>query len=257
MADNFTKKSFPKSRNLISDVMWLSRKKSMIHGLCEVDISITRDILKNYNSGKDQKVSLLSYILYCYSRSVEKFDNFNTIKKGRKIITYNDVDVSVIIERELDGKKFPMNYIIRNCNKLLPEEINNELTKAKSTPVGEIMYDKKINFFASLPAFIRRMTLTFISTSPRLSRQYFGTTGVTSTHTVIKGQFWGMPSSPATMAMTIGSIYRKVVKINDGLTEREFICLTFSADHELNDGADGIRLFNHFKEMLESGYGLK
>lgn len=229
----------------------------MIHGLCEADISITRDILKNYNSGKDKKVSLLSYILYCYARSIEKFDNFNTIKKGGKIITYNDIDVSVIIERELDGKKYPMNYIIRHCNKLSPVEINNELIKAKSTPVGEIMYDRKINFFASLPSFIRRIILSYISSSPRLSRQYFGTTGVTSTHTVIKGQFWGMPSSPATMAMTIGSIYRKVIKEKGEFIEREFICLTFSADHELNDGADGIRLFNHFKEMFESGYGLK
>lgn len=256
MPDNFTKKSFPRSRNLISDVMWLSRKKSMIHGLCEADISGTRQYLKAYNSGKDQRVSLLSYLLYCYSRSIVKFNNFNTIKKGSKVITYKDVDVSVIIERELDGVKYPMNYIIRNCNKLSLEDINDELTKAKSTPLGEIMYDKKITLFASLPAFIRRMILSYISKSPRLSRQYFGTTGVTSTHTVIKGQFWGMPSSPATIAMTVGSIYRKVVKEKGQFVEREFICLTFSADHELNDGADGIRLFNYFKDLLESGYGL-
>jgi pyruvate/2-oxoglutarate dehydrogenase complex dihydrolipoamide acyltransferase (E2) component len=255
--NNFRKSRFPKSRNLISDVMWLSKKKSLIHGLCEIDITGTRAYLKNYNSGSTPKVSLLSYMLFCYAKSLSKFESFNSFKKGMSVYTYEDVDISVIVERELNGEKYPMNYIIRNCNNKTIEEINSELITAKNTPLGEIMFNKKIRLFASLPAFVRRAIISYVARSPNLARQYFGTTGVTSVHTVSKGQFWGMPVSPASMTMTIGSIYKKYAPGNNGIEENDFLCVTMSAEHELNDGVNGIRLFNYMKDLVESGYGLK
>ena len=253
----FTKNRFPKSRNLISDVMWLSKKKSLIHGLCEIDITETRQYLKEYNSGRNPRVSLLSYLIYCYAIALKKFDGFNTLKKGRSVYTYEDVDVSVIVERELDGIKYPMNYIIRNCDRKTIDDINSELNTAKETPLGEVMYDKKIRLFTSLPSFVRRAILGYISRSPKLAKQYFGTTGVTSLHTVVKGQFWGMPVSPATMTMTIGSIHKKYSRINGEIKENDFLCVTMSAEHELNDGVNGVRLFNYMKGLVETGYGLK
>ena len=256
-SNNYSVTKFPKSRNLITDVMWLSKKKSLIHGLCEVNISGTREYLKKYNDNKNPRVSLLSYLIYCYANSMKEFKSFNSMKKGNKIITYSAVDVSVIVERELDGEKYPMNYIIRNCDTKSPAEVNQELINAKNTPLGEIMYDKKISFFASLPAFVRRAILKYISRSPKHSRKYFGTTGVTSLHTVIKGQFWGMPVSPASMTMTIGSIHKKYTRINGKVEQDDFLCITMSAEHELNDGVNGIRMFNYMKDLIESGYGLK
>lgn len=257
MDKNYRKSKFPKSRNLISDVMWLSKKKSLIHGLCEIDITGTRTFLKNYNTGNSQRVSLLSYMLYCYAKALTKFESFNSLKKGKRVFTYNDVDVSVIIERELDGEKYPMNYIIRKCDKKSLEEINGELITAKNTPMGKVMYDKNIRMFASLPAFIRRSIMSYISGNPKLARQYFGTTGVTSVHTVSKGQFWGMPVSPASMTMTIGSIYKKYAPGKNGFKEKDMLCVTMSAEHELNDGVNGIRMFNYMKDLIEAGYGLK
>lgn len=253
----FTKGRFPASRNLISDVMWLSKKKSLIHGLCEINITGTRAYLKQYNSGRNPRISLLSYLIFCYANALSKYREFNTLKKGRSVYTYDDIDVSVIIERELDGNKYPMNYIIRRCDKKTPDEINSELITAKETPLGEVMYDKKIRFFASLPAFIRRAIMRYISRSPKLAREYFGTTGVTSLHTVIKDQFWGMPVSPATMTMTLGSIHKKYTKVKEGIAEHDFLCVTMSAEHELNDGVNGVRMFNYMKGLIESGYGLK
>ena len=253
----YKKSRFPSSRNLISDVMWLSKKKSLIHGLCEIDITETRKQLKEYNTGKNPRVSILSYLIYCYAKALKKFNEFNALKKRSSVYTYEDVDVSVIVERELDGKKYPMNYIIRKCDAKTVDEINSELITAKETPMGEVMYDKKIRLFASLPAFIRRAIMGYISRSPKLAKQYFGTTGVTSLHTVVKGQFWGMPVSPATMTMTIGSIHKKYTQIDGDFVENDFLCVTMSAEHELNDGVNGVRLFNYMKDLVESGYGLK
>ena len=255
--NGFRKTRFPKSRNLISDVMWLSKKKSLIHGLCEINITKTRDLLKDYNFGRNPRVSLLSYMIFCYAKALKKFDGFNSLKKGKNVYTYNDVDVSVIVERELDGEKYPMNYIIRNSDKKSLDDINSELVTAKNTPLGEIMYDRKIRLFASLPGFIRRAILGYISRNPKLAQQYFGTTGVTSLHSVVKGQFWGMPVSPAAMTMTIGSINKKYTPVAGRMEENDFLCVTMSAEHELNDGVNGIRLFNYMKDLVENGYGLR
>ena len=242
-------KKFSAVRNLISDVMWLSRKKSNISSYTRFNITELRRLLKSYNSGKGEKISLLSYILYCYAKSLIKFKDFNSFMKGKKVYIFDDVDVSVIIEREHEGERIPMNYIIREANKKSPAEINFELDKAKDSPLGDVIFDKNIKLYSSLPSFMRRRIISYISNNPKLARKYFGTTGITAVHTILRKELWGQPVSPVTVALTLGSITR--------INENEFINITLTADHELVDGAEGARFVNYFGDLVESGSELK
>ena len=242
-------KKFSAVRNLISDVMWLSRKKSNISSYTRFDITELRKLLKSYNAVKEEKISLLSYIICCYAKSLIKFKDFNSFRKGKKIYIFEDVDVSVIIEREHDGERIPMNYIIRKANNRSPVAINSELTEAKNSPLGDVIFDKNIKLYSSLPSFIRRRIISYISNNPMLAREYFGTTGVTAVHTILRKELWGQPVSPVTVALTLGSITR-----DNG---NEFINITLTANHELVDGAEGARFVNYFGDLVESGSELK
>lgn len=238
-------KKFSEVRNLISDVMWLSRKKSNISSYTRFNITELRKQLKSFNKDKEEKTSLLSFILCCYAQSLYQFRNFNSLKKGKKIYIFDDVDVSVIIERKYEGNRIPMNYIIREANKKSPVDINIELTSAKNSPLGDVIFDKNIKLYSSFPSFIRHRIISYISRRPKLFRQYFGTTGITAVHTILRKELWGQPISPVTVALTLGSITR--------INENEYINITLTADHELVDGAEGARFVNYFGDLVESG----
>mgnify|MGYP002622797231 CR=1 FL=1 len=244
----YTIKKFPAVRNLVSDVMWLSRKKSHISSYTRFIINDTRKSLKAYNDGRSEKISLLSYIISCYAESLVKFKDFNSFRKGKKIYVFDNVDVSVIIEREFEGSRIPMNYIIRAANKKTLIEINSELLTAKNSPLGQVIFNKNIKLYSLLPLFIRHRIISFIANRPKQACKYFGTTGVTAVHTILRRELWGQPVSPVTVALTLGSITR-----DNG---NEFINITLTADHELVDGAEGARFVNYFGDLVESGYGL-
>ena len=252
-------KKYSTLRNLIADVAREGKKKKQIHSLFEVDISTCRRLLRERKASGQSILSLTGYITFCFSSALSKHKNISAYRKGkRKIVLFDDVDISTIIEREVDGTKIPMNYIIRKANEKSPEEIEKEMEIAKNSKIGNVILDKKIRTFSRLPLRVRKIIWRYIMRNPLRVKEYLGTAGVTALHVYGRGMSWGMPLSPLTSSITLGGIYEKPVRNDEKeIGFREHLCITATTDHEVVDGAEGMRFLQHFKKMIESGHGLQ
>ena len=62
-----------------------------------------------------------------------------------------------------------------------------------------------------------------------------------------------IPITPMTMALSIGSIEKKLVLQAGQAVERDFIHLAINVDHAIIDGAPLMRFVHRFKEALLNG----
>ncbi len=52
-------------------------------------------------------------------------------KGGNQLVIFDDVDVNIAIEHEVNGEKVPLTYIIRAANEKEYHHINQEIQKAQ------------------------------------------------------------------------------------------------------------------------------
>lgn len=239
-------------RRLIHDVSWLGKQKHHIHINAEVDITESRKSIKKLS----QPVSLLSYFIYCFAQAMKKHPELNSCIVGRKQFIFNSIDLSLIIERKVGDKLLPMNYIIRDAGSRNIFELDKEIKDAKSTAIGEKMLDKKIQFFSKLPWFLRKLIWKFIFRKPNLMKEFLGTTGMTSAYNYSKGMFWGIPISPLTSTLSIGSVYYKTIMKNGVPEEATKLCVTLCVDHDVIDGGEAGRYMLTFSDYIKNSHGL-
>jgi pyruvate/2-oxoglutarate dehydrogenase complex dihydrolipoamide acyltransferase (E2) component len=72
-----------------------------------------------------------------------------------------------------------------------------------------------------------------------------------------KGAGWGVPPAPPSVCwITVGGIGQKRADAGGQITERDYLNLTVSFDHNMVDAASAARFTERLKELIESGYGL-
>jgi pyruvate/2-oxoglutarate dehydrogenase complex dihydrolipoamide acyltransferase (E2) component len=71
------------------------------------------------------------------------------------------------------------------------------------------------------------------------------------------GPMWLTPLTSATVTLAVGTIVKRPVLVDDGLQEREHLCLTVSFDHDIVDGAPAARFARRLAELLTSGDELR
>lgn len=251
-SENVTIRKVNPLRKLIHDVSWLGSKRHHIYINGEVEITESRKSIKKLS----QRVSLLSYIIYCFVQAMKKHPELNSTLVGNKHYIFNSIDLSLIVERKVGEKLLPMNYIIRDAGSRNIYEIDGEIKNAKSTAIGEKILDKKTKLFSKLPWFLRKLIWKIISRKPKLMKELLGTTGMTSSLNYSKGMFWGVPISPLTSAISIGSVYYKTILKNGVPEEATKLCVTLCVDHDVIDGGGAGRFMLTFADYIKNSHGL-
>ena len=250
-----SQRSYPQLRNAILDIMAEGRRKNIINLLFEADLTLLRHQLPQIEQASGQRPSLTACIIHALARTVDKDRSMQSYRlKTNKVVVFDEVDVAVMIEREIDGHTLPVVHIVRAANRKGLDEIHLEITRAKVAPLGERgpMSNLEQRFFA-LPAFLRQPVWFFIRRNPYLFKQLAGTVGVTSLGMHATGSAVLLPITPMTLTLSIGTIDTKVVLENGAPVEREIIRMNLGADHDLVDGAPLMRFAERFRKCLESG----
>ena len=112
-------------------------------------------------------------------------------------------------------------------------------------------------WFFLLPAFLRKALWFFIRRNPYWFKDFAGTAGVTSMGMYASGAAVGVPITPMTLTLTIGTIEKKLVLQNGQVVERDFIHLNLSVDHDIIDGAPLMRFAERFKQILRDRTALR
>jgi pyruvate/2-oxoglutarate dehydrogenase complex dihydrolipoamide acyltransferase (E2) component len=252
-SDKYTKVTYPKIRRATIGVLKAARRKNMIHSIIEVDISNARRNIRKIKKETKNYISFTGYIIYCVSKAVNENKIMHAYRnKKNQLILFNDVDVSTTIERKIDNNSEVVAMIVRGANHKTIAEISEEIKTEKEKDVSEAEVFRSINLFLTIPSFIRQLVFRLLDKSPKLMKKKAGTIMVTSANMVGSGAGWGIPVATHTLNITIGGLVDRLVEQNNIIEKRQHLCLTFSFDHDIIDGAPAARFIRNIKKIIES-----
>jgi len=168
----------PKMRNIIIDLLEEASKSFKVHAVFEIDVTKSRQIIKDYINRTGESLSFTGYIVYVVAKMVDKYKYMHAIRSGKEIYTFEDVDISVLVEREDNkDKKVLVTYIVRSANKKTYREISQEIRTAQSAGLkgnclGSDIDTRRNNLLVAMPKIIRKIIFWYMRKKPvRLSRK--------------------------------------------------------------------------------------
>ncbi len=250
---------YPRLRNFVLDVLAEGRRKNIVHLMLEADIGGITERLAARRPGGQELVSMTSYIAKSFACAIEIDKRVQAYRLGKsRLIAFDDVDLAFMIERQWEGASIPVFYIVRAAQRKGAPEIHRELQAARTTPLATNgpMNALETQFFL-LPRFLRKAVWFVIRRNPYWFKDVAGTAAVTSLGMYASGSAAGIPITPMTLTLTIGTIEKKPALQDGQLVEREVVHLVLSVDHDVVDGAPLMRFTERFKQLLRDGTALQ
>jgi pyruvate/2-oxoglutarate dehydrogenase complex dihydrolipoamide acyltransferase (E2) component len=258
-AGNYKIMQYPKLRRVQALSLHSAQRLPMIHLLIEVDVTKARQLLREHKTKTGESLSFTAFILHCLAQAVSENKMMQAYQKGQKqLVLFDDVDVAITIEREMEGNKQPIIYIIRAANQKSLQEIHQEIRTAQHQAVKDAWEGMK--WFGFLPLVGFRIIWPFlwriIRTYPQVQRKFAGTVGVSAVGMFGDGGGWGIPINAHTLDLTIGGIAEKPGIVDGQIAIREFLSMTLSVNHNIIDGVPAARATSRLKELIEDGFSL-
>jgi len=242
----------PRLRNFVMDVLAEGARKRIAHVLLEADVGGIKQQLAELPLGGGEPVSMTSYIARSFACAIADDKRMQGYRLGRsRLVVFDDVDLAFMIEREWEGETLPVFYVLRAAQRKTAAEIHRELLAAREAPLGTEgpMSALELQFFL-LPAFLRKVVWFLIRRNPYWFKDVAGTAAVTSMGMYTSGAAIGVPITPMTLTLTIGTIEKKLALQDGQAVERDVIHLSLSVDHDVIDGAPLMRFVERFKQIL-------
>jgi pyruvate/2-oxoglutarate dehydrogenase complex dihydrolipoamide acyltransferase (E2) component len=230
----------------------VTKEKNAIHSLTKVDITEPRRLIKEHFDRTGEKLSLTAYIVTCLAQVIKENPELNSFIKGKRLILLDDVTVSVLIEREIIGEKVPEPIGIQQAQLKTFLQIHNEIRAAKKQQSDKLGSLSGLAWIRMIPNFLFKTFIRIADKNINMAKRY-GKVAVTAVGMFSKEAVWFIPHGSATVLVTVGSISKKVIEIDGHFVSREHLCLTFSFDHNIVDGAPASRFINQLTETIKSG----
>jgi hypothetical protein len=177
-------------------------------------------------------------------------------------VVFDDVDVSITVEREVKGEKVPVPYVVRKANEKSFRAIHDEIRAAQSqkemvSPVlGGERVPRIMNLFIRLPKFLRKIGWWKFKNYPFLKKRVMGTLGVTSVGMFGNIGGWPIALGYHSLEFAVAGISKKPMVVGNGTEIREFLSLTVMFDEAVVYGAPAARFISRLAELIQEGYGL-
>jgi pyruvate/2-oxoglutarate dehydrogenase complex dihydrolipoamide acyltransferase (E2) component len=243
--------------------------------LLEIDVTAARAAIHHHKAETGQGISFTGWIVKCIAHAVSEHKYVHALRQGkRELVVFDDVDVTIIIERTVAGEKLPMPYIVRKANQKTVAEIHAEIRAAQKSTVasGEVQVGSStaawmMKIFVMLPQFLRNLFFWQpMFRNPFRFKRTMGTVSMTSISMFGGGGMsWGIPIGIHPLLIAVGGIAKRPGVIRDSPEERlrqrivirEYVGLTIMFDHDVTDGAPVARFIRYLRELMEDGYGLE
>lgn len=254
---------FPAERRGMPSFNELYWRKHCIYGLLEVDVTVARQFIDDYEARTGEQLSFTGYLAYCLARAVDENKMVQARMKGRnQLVMFDDVNVGLTIERKVGDEHALMGHVIRAANRKSYQEIHREIRTAQSTPPPpDRGMDTWFRKALAMPWPLSSLFQTFLRLAnrrdPTIIAAMGGTVGITAVGMFGKGQGgWGIVPLPYSLGLVVGSIARKPAVVDERIEPHDILNLTLVFDHDVIDGAPATRFARRLVELIESGYGL-
>jgi len=138
--------------------------KNPVYGLVEFDVTKARQFIREHKEKTGENLSFTGWIIKCIGKAVAEDKDINAYKKGRnRFIVFDDVDVSMVVEREVNGEKLPLPHVVRRANEKSFMQIHEEIRTAQKQEVAkpDVLGTEKgstfVKVFQVLPNFLRKI----------------------------------------------------------------------------------------------------
>jgi len=263
--EEFIKVDYPPVRTFTADTGRISRDKHTIRALLEVDITEALQKLKSMRA-PGKKVSLLAWFIKALGDTVAEHPPIDSVHKGRNtVVSFRSIDISTIVEKNVEGTAVPLPLVLRDVNHKTPFELNNEIQSAVSQSVeneGDYVLGKGENTLlfrlaVLMPQWLRLWVMrVFIFRNPKRMQQMMGTVMVSSLGTVGRLSGWMIPTSMHPLSIGIGTLNKKPAVHKGEIVKRDILHLTIAFDHDVIDGMPALKFVDAFVARLEAGEGL-
>lgn len=246
---------FLKVRRAYVDVLRAGRRKNLMHGLLQVDVTAARRLLRHDGSGR-APLSFTAWVVHCVAAAVDADRIVHAYRRGRRLVLFADVDVNTQIEAELQGQKVVKSIIVRAANRKTVRQITGEIRAAQQEQPGDERRYRGAVAFVSVPAFLRHLGWRAVLADPWWFKRFGGTVGLSSVGMFGTGGGWGIVMTPPTLMVVVGGISTEPRLVGGRLEDREFLHVTLSFDHDVVDGAPAARFAARLTDLLQAGHGL-
>ncbi len=258
----YTFQNIPRSRIATFDIFSIGLLKHHVSSILEFDVTESRRKLQDIRrSGID--ISFNAWLIKTISEVVMKHKEAAAYLYNKKrLVVFNDVNVSILIEKKLDRKKVPIPLLIEKTNEKSAQEINSEILKAKNQVLSnnDIVLEKKStrfeNIYYFLPGFIRRTIWKIMLNNPKFAFKKMGNVVITSVGMMGKINGWFIHKSVHPLSFGVGSILKKPVVIDNEVKIRNILNMTILCDHDVIDGAPMVKFVNDLTKYIETGKGI-
>ena len=247
----------PPMRRFAMDAGYLGRRRHIVHGLIEVDVTDAREAIREHERQTGEQLSFTAFIIFCLSRAIEEHPHAHAYRDWRnRLIIYDDVNVTSMFEVDLGGRKIAVPHVFRAANRKSLMALHRELRGVQSNPQGggETRF---MRWFLILPAFLRRFFYWIVTRVPRSFREISSPVMVTAVGMFGTGGGWAITMPNFTLTIVVGGIAEKPGLHDGEIAIREVLDLTISFDHDIVDGAPAARFAQTFRCLLEAAHGLR
>lgn len=257
---NYKIQQFPKTRLATIDISELGKQKNHIASLIAIDVTAAKEKIQEYNSKNKQPISFTAWLLKVIGVTIKQYSEATAyLYDKRKVIIFKDINISIIVEKEVDGQKVPIPLIIEKVQERSIISIAEQIRLAKQQTISEkeIVLQNKANpleyFYYTLPSFIRRMVWKCMLKFPRFAYKKMGNVAFTSIGMMGNVNGWFIPLSVHPICFGVSSINKEPKVINDQIVVSEVLKMTVLFDHDVVDGSPMVRFLSDLTLNMEKG----
>jgi pyruvate/2-oxoglutarate dehydrogenase complex dihydrolipoamide acyltransferase (E2) component len=250
----------PRSRIATWDVYSVGMRKHHVAALVEFDVTVTRQKIRDLRrNGK--KVSLNAWIIKAIGLALSKHPHIAAfLCSKRKMITFTDINISMLVEKKHDNQRVPFPMILERVNEKDIEEITREIEEAVEQPVSErdIVLQKRSSqyerIYYLMPGILRRAFWRGLLRHPASAYKKMGNAVITSLGMVGKLDGWFIHRSVHPVSFGIGSVIEKPKVVDGAILVRQILNTTILMDHDVTDGAPMVRFMKDLTMYIEKGF---
>ncbi|MFC7029135.1 2-oxo acid dehydrogenase subunit E2 [Halomicroarcula sp. GCM10025710] len=248
---------FPARRRGTVDYMRTAGRRSNVHGLIAVDVTRARRRIDAIETETGREPSFTAFLVGCLARAVADHPHVNAYRDWRgRVHVFEAVDVNVLVETTIKGDRIGVPHVVRRANERSTRSIHDEIRAAQDA-ADPTDLSRWAEVALSLPGVLRRLAWRLPQWFPGQWRNVAGTVAVSAVGMYGHGGGWAISPTNYTLQVTVGGISEQPRLVDGEITNREFLSLTVTFDHDVVDGAPAARFIDRLRERIEDAHGLE
>ena len=259
MTDSYQFKKIPRSRIATFDIFAVGLSKHHITALLEFDVTKSRARLRDLRKN-GITISFNAWLIKVIANVLQEHSEASAyLYNKKKLIIFNDINISVLVEKKIGDAKVPIPLVIEKANEKSALEITKEIEMAKNIKLtsDDIVLKKKTTsterIYYHLPGFLRRLFWKVLLINPKAAFRTIGNVAITSVGMIGKINGWFIHKSVHPISFGVGSILKKPTVIENEVKIRDILNMTILVDHDVIDGAPMVRFLDDLTNDIETG----